>query len=225
MEDYWSGWPQAIPFLWQWFRCKESHAHLRCPNALEHLAKSDILMMDGNFDVALRIFTQLYIIRTPIDTGSVSCVYALLFDKSEDTYQELLWFILERCDELVFQLDPTTVITDFESAASTAIKSTFDDDVQFQGCFYHLTQSTWRKIQSLGMTTLQSWGGDQTFYRHVRWTCLPSNEWCSWRDWVPQRKHSRWTWRSGPVLWFHLCNWIALQSPGSTYSWSCSTDC
>ena len=82
------------------------------PNALEHLAKSDIWMMDGTFDTAPRIFTQLYVIRTPLDTGSVSCVYALLSDKSGDTYQELLRVILERCDELGFQPDPTTVITD-----------------------------------------------------------------------------------------------------------------
>ena len=88
-------------------------------------------------------------ISAPLDTGSVSCVHALLSDKSEDTYQELLRVILEHCDELGFQPDPTTVITDFEKAAINAVKSTFGDDVQIQGCFYHLSQATWRKKSNL----------------------------------------------------------------------------
>ena len=158
IDDTWTttGGEDPKPFL---FYDNGSDARNRmlvvgAPIALEHLARSDIWMMDGTFDTAPRIFKQLYVIRAPLDTGSVSCVYALLSDKSEDTYQELLRAILERCDELGFQPDPTTVITDFERAAINSVKTTFGDDVQVQGCFYHLTQATWRKIQSLGLTTL-----------------------------------------------------------------------
>ena len=103
------------------------------PNSLEHLAKSDIWMTDGTFDRAPRIFTQLYVIRTPLGTGSISCVYALLSGKSKDIYQELLRVLLECCDELGFQPDPTTVINDFENAAINTFKSTFVDDVQIRG--------------------------------------------------------------------------------------------
>ena len=33
----------------------------------------------------------------------------------------------------------------------SAIQSTLGNDIQVRGCFYHLTQATWRKIQELGL--------------------------------------------------------------------------
>lgn len=34
--------------------------------------------MDGNFAMAPNVFNQLYVIRAPLGTSAVSCVYALL---------------------------------------------------------------------------------------------------------------------------------------------------
>ena len=121
---------------------------------LQHLARSDVWMMDGTFDVAPTIFTQLYVIRAPLNTTSVSCVYALLSDKLESTYNELLTAVLNRCKILGFQPDPQVVISDFEKAALNSVSNTLGDHVRHQGCFYHLTQATWRKVQSLGLTTI-----------------------------------------------------------------------
>ena len=33
----------------------------------------------------------------------------------------------------------------------TAVMSSFGPEVNVHGCFYHLTQATWRKIQILGL--------------------------------------------------------------------------
>lgn len=41
----------------------------------------------------------------------------------------------------------------FVQAVWTAAKTVFGDHVHVQGCFFHLTQSTWRKVQTLGLTT------------------------------------------------------------------------
>ena len=38
-------------------------------------------------------------------------------------------------------------------AVWTAAKAVFGDHIRVQGCFFHLTQSTWRKVQTLGLTT------------------------------------------------------------------------
>lgn len=122
--------------------------------ALRHLAQSSTWMMDGTFDTAPRIFSQLYVIRAPLGESAISCVYALLSDKSRSSYEELINAILNRCNELDFQPDPETVITDFEQGAISAVNNTLGPHVKTQGCFYHLTQSTWRKIQALGLVTL-----------------------------------------------------------------------
>ena len=51
-------------------------------------------------------------------------------------------------------VSPTTILVDFEIAAHQAIRALFQFDTEIRGCFYHLTQSTWRKIQQLGLTNL-----------------------------------------------------------------------
>ena len=43
-------------------------------------------------------------------------------------------------------------IMDFEKAVHQAILNVFGNDVTIHCCFYHLKQSTWRKIQNLGLT-------------------------------------------------------------------------
>ena len=47
--------------------------------------------------------------------------------------------------------EPRTILVDFEQAVISAIGATLDNDVQVRGCFYHLTQATWRTIQELGL--------------------------------------------------------------------------
>ncbi|KAK2168250.1 hypothetical protein LSH36_19g13008, partial [Paralvinella palmiformis] len=65
--------------------------------------------------------------------SSVGCVYALLSDKSQSTYEELFTAILNRCSDLGFQPDPTIVIVDFEQAAINAITTTLGPHVHVQG--------------------------------------------------------------------------------------------
>lgn len=66
-------------------------------------------------------------------------------------HEVLFRAISARCDLLSLSLDPEIVVTDFEKASMNAVKDTFGCDVKTQGCFFHLTQSTWRKIQELGL--------------------------------------------------------------------------
>jgi len=47
--------------------------------------------------------------------------------------------------------DLTTVICDFESAVTNAVKTSLGTHVVVKGCFFHLCQSTWHKVQDLGL--------------------------------------------------------------------------
>ena len=49
--------------------------------------------------------------------------------------------------------DKEKIIVDFEAAAIQVITTKFPNAAT-HGCFYHLTQNTWRKIQELGFTSL-----------------------------------------------------------------------
>jgi len=84
----------------------------------------------------------------------VPCVYALLEDKTQESYERLLHAIESKCITWNYVPDPTTVIVDFESATIRAVKAVFGDQISVHGCFYHLTQSTWRKVQAVGKAAL-----------------------------------------------------------------------
>lgn len=115
---------------------------------LRVLAASVTWAMDGTFSVAPLLFGQLFIIHGQVDNTFVPLVYALLQHKDQVTYEELFQVLLNHGAE------PNTVIIDFERASRQAITSVFGPEVVIRCCFYHLTQSTWRKIQGLGLSTL-----------------------------------------------------------------------
>ena len=48
------------------------------PQQLRHLALATTWFMDGNFSMALRLFSQLYVIRAPLGEAAVTCAYAFL---------------------------------------------------------------------------------------------------------------------------------------------------
>ena len=58
---------------------------------------------------------------------------------------------------LLFKLpcqQPTFQYPDFEDVVLRAVTAVFDRHINLQGCFYHLTQASWRLIQQLGLVPL-----------------------------------------------------------------------
>ena len=104
--------------------------------------------LDGNFKMAPPVFRQgqLYVLRAPLDSTYVTCVYALMAGKSQAEYEELLRAVVNTCHQYGFSPDPSVVITDFEVAVMRATTDVLGSHVAHAGCFYHLTQSTWRKV-------------------------------------------------------------------------------
>ncbi|KAE9523056.1 hypothetical protein AGLY_016546 [Aphis glycines] len=115
---------------------------------LVNLTKSSRWYMDGNLALAPKLFSQLYVIRVEINNNFTTSVYILLQNKTLATYEVKLTTLLKKCEEQNLYPGPAIVHVDFEHAVITAITH-----VHIQGCFYHLTQSTYRKEQELGLQT------------------------------------------------------------------------
>lgn len=128
--------------------------------ALTRLALSNVWFMDGTFGCAPALFQQLYVIRVLLGDNSISCVYAFMSTKTTDAYEVLFRTLIDKCRSLGFDLDPHRIVIDFEQSVIAAIKNIFGTGVQTRGCFFHLTQSTWRKIQELGLVRLYKENGD-----------------------------------------------------------------
>jgi len=117
--------------------------------SLKLLADSNAWFLDGTFSVVPKIFSQLYVIHGQVGQQRCPLVYALMQRQTQSSYEVLFNFILSKCDA-----EPSSITVDFEKSVHQAIRNVFGKDVVIRGCFYHLTQSTWRKIQNLGMTDL-----------------------------------------------------------------------
>lgn len=116
---------------------------------LQALATSDTWFMDGTFSVSPHFFAQLYVIHGKISSSFCPLVYALLQRQNKACYEECFRFVRDKSNA-----NPSTILIDFEIAAHQAIRAVFQLNTEIRGCFYHLTQSTWRKIQQLGLTVL-----------------------------------------------------------------------
>ena len=108
--------------------------------------------MDGNFAMSPTQFAQLFVIQVALSESAVPCDFALLQDKRQTTYETLFQAIIDKCTNLGYQPDPISVMVDFEIGLRQALSSVLGDHIHIQGCFYHLSQATWRKIQELGLT-------------------------------------------------------------------------
>ena len=81
-------------------------------------------------------------------------MYALLERKTQAVYTELLAIVRAKCREVNQEPDPTTIVIDFELAMVRAVEMELGDHITVRCCFFHLTQSTWRKVQALGLSML-----------------------------------------------------------------------
>jgi hypothetical protein len=65
----------------------------------------------------------------------------------------------------LIKISPKFFISDFEIGLINRIKTVFPNCVQ-KGCNFHLTQSIWKKIQSLGLSKLYKEG--LSFFQLIR---------------------------------------------------------
>ena len=121
---------------------------------LKLLGESTTWFMEGTHLTAPSQFQQIFCIRTVLDCSYQSVVYALLPSKTRTAYEECLTVILDTCLRKDIRPNRETVVADYELAIHNALKTSISSNIHIQGCFYHLTQSTWCKLQSEGLQPL-----------------------------------------------------------------------
>ena len=114
--------------------------------ALWHLATQSRWFVDGAFSVAPTLFKQVFTIWTKWGKTAVTCCYALLSGKAQEIYVEVIQTLLNRCKTLGFCPNPDYIHLDFKQATISSFKARLGFHISTNGCFYHLTQSMWKKI-------------------------------------------------------------------------------
>ena len=80
-------------------------------------------------------FKTKYNIKLKLGDTAISCAnYALLTDKTQQSYEELLQALVDRASDLGFTLDPRDVHLDFEKSAQNAVTNFLGTHVHPSGC-------------------------------------------------------------------------------------------
>ncbi|KAL0809842.1 hypothetical protein ABMA28_011331 [Loxostege sticticalis] len=103
---------------------------------------------DGTFKSVAKPFYQLYTLHIDLHsdentTSLVPVVYALLPDKSQNTYTRLFRLIKELLGVTI-----KTFKSDYEIAAMNAVKAVFPQ-VKVSGCYFHYQKAVWKKAKEL----------------------------------------------------------------------------
>ena len=124
--------------------------------------------MDGTFKTVPTVFRQLYTIHAPVggeNSRILPLVYSLVTSKSEEIYKSLFEELIDFAAENDLTLQLSIILTDFELASINASHHIFPN-VENKGCFFHLGQSGWRKIQSCRLAT--RYGNNEEFSLMLR---------------------------------------------------------
>ena len=109
----------------------------------------DVIYGDGTFDKAPNMFYQLYTWHAKIGNSYPPCIYFLLQKKNMSTYNRM--FVILKI--LVPNMTPQKILLDFEKACMSAAQAAFPQ-AEIKGCYFHLSQSLIRKINSVGLKAL-----------------------------------------------------------------------
>lgn len=114
-------------------------------------------LCDGTFKTTPLLFTQLYTIHCNYNNHIIPVVYLLLPNKTSATYNTFLSVLRH----IKPGLNPRSILIDFEMAAINSISFNFPNAL-IQGCYYHFSQSFWRKVQA-NSDILERYSNDSEF--------------------------------------------------------------
>lgn len=116
------------------------------------IAGIKLFFSDGTFKVAPSPYKQLYTVHGDLGsddehTRVVPCIYALLPNKQQGTYERMFKAIKLN----IPNFEPVLMKIDFETAAINAIKTIYPK-VTVSGCYFHYTQALYKKANDLEIT-------------------------------------------------------------------------
>ena len=128
---------------------------------LHFFADSEHWYADGTFKVYPEVFFHLYTIHGYLDRRILPCVFLLLPNKNENAYNRLI----EQLFQLVNNLGngPNDVLVGFERSEINAFQN---QNIEAQGCFYHLPANIWKHTQHLRLS--QRYNQEEEFALHIR---------------------------------------------------------
>ena len=113
------------------------------------LSEVEDVYFDGTFYTVPSQFYQLWTIFARFQRHVLPVIHCILTSKSEELYTA----ILAKVHEFIPQLMPIHGMSVWEKGARNAVKKQFQGSY-LRGCYFHYSQSIWRKVQKLGLSNV-----------------------------------------------------------------------
>ena len=107
------------------------------------LVKCVNLFGDGTFNAAPEVFYQLYVVGAYVRGYVYPCAYALLPNKTAETYTQLFNQISAMTED---KMNPESFMMDFEPAQKKAVEDVFPA-IKVSGCLFHLSQNILKHVR------------------------------------------------------------------------------
>lgn len=119
---------------------------------LRYLFRSKYWIMDGTFKSSPAILLQLYTIHVNIKEQWFPTIFVLFQKKTKASYKALFQLLKRKISSILKRiLNPKYISLDYEQAAINAVEEEFPNSI-IAGCFFHLGQSFWRRLQAEGLS-------------------------------------------------------------------------
>ena len=109
--------------------------------------------VDGTFKSVPKLFVQLFSIHVFEGDKLIPLIYCLLSSKTQSMYSELFRALKDKANTLDIILMPSLFTCDFERGLISSIRLEFPT-ASIRGCYFHFCQAVYRRVQTLGLSTL-----------------------------------------------------------------------
>ncbi|GFG40094.1 hypothetical protein Cfor_10981, partial [Coptotermes formosanus] len=117
----------------------------------QFLSSIDVLYVDGTFRSVPKFFHQLFTIHGLNSSHCVPLAFFLQANKHQTSYEDVFRYTFAEAAKLGVSVCPTVAYADFETAIHKAARTVWPG-CEIKACCFHLGQSCWRKMQSLGLS-------------------------------------------------------------------------
>lgn len=123
---------------------------------METLAKADHLIIDFTFKSSPNLTKQMGAIHALFNDGwHIPLAFGVLPGKTQTLYTNLFREVADWAD-----IDPQTILCDFEQGLQNAVKTIWPQ-ATIRGCYFHFTQALWRNLQTHHLATEYNVPGSQ----------------------------------------------------------------
>ncbi|CAF0913228.1 unnamed protein product [Brachionus calyciflorus] len=126
---------------------------LESNRGLEILQSCSQWHADATFKITPDLFYQCLIIHGFYQEQIFPCLFFLMVNKKEDSYDIVFGQTKEKALELNYYLNPTCLICDFELALINSFRFNFPG-ILIRGCQFHHSQAIFKKIVGFGLKRL-----------------------------------------------------------------------